>query len=151
MDTYYACTESLTRKPETKVRNTLANRNLYIKCQAWVYLLTLSFICPEKRPVLVGHGLFQCSGDFVLNEEGSLAFVLAKWGYDVWLGNTRATLTWEHDYLSHKDKEYWAWGLKELGLYDWVAMIDFVRQSTGYEKVRQSYIVHEYAQFCSIT
>ncbi|KAI9497470.1 Alpha/Beta hydrolase protein [Zychaea mexicana] len=94
----------------------------------------------KKRPVLLGHGLFQCSGDFLLNEEKSLAFALVEQGYDVWLGNTRATGSVDHVSLSHRDPEYWAWGLKELGTYDWPTMIDFIREETGHHKI--AYIGH---------
>ncbi|KAI9255807.1 Alpha/Beta hydrolase protein [Phascolomyces articulosus] len=94
----------------------------------------------NKRPVLLGHGLFQCSGDFILNEEKSLAFVLADQGYDVWLGNTRAAGSFDHVSLSYRDPEYWAWGLKELGIYDWPTMIDFIREETGCHKI--AYIGH---------
>lgn len=87
--------------------------------------------------MLVGHGLFQCSGAFVLNEERSLAFALADQGYDVWMGNTRATSSLHHVSLSHKDPEYWDWGLKELGAYDWTCQIDFVCQHTGFDKVNR--------------
>ncbi|KAI8384460.1 Alpha/Beta hydrolase protein [Radiomyces spectabilis] len=93
-----------------------------------------------KRAVLLGHGLFQCSGDFVLNEDKSLAFVLADQGYDVWLGNNRATATLDHTTLSHEDPEFWDWGIKELALYDFTAMIDHVRQATDSDKI--AYIGH---------
>lgn len=89
-------------------------------------------------PVLLGHGLFQCSGDFVLNEENSLAFALVEQGYDVWMGNTRATSTLDHVSLSHKDPEYWAWGLKELSLHDLVCALDFVGKQTGFNKVHST-------------
>ncbi|RCI05822.1 hypothetical protein CU098_013566, partial [Rhizopus stolonifer] len=96
---------------------------------------------PEgKRPILIGHGLFQCSGAFVLNEEKSLAFTLAEKGYDVWVGNNRSIGGFRHVSLSHKDPEYWNWGLKELGLYDFQSMIDHVREYSGFDRV--GYIGH---------
>ncbi|KAL0095708.1 Alpha/Beta hydrolase protein [Phycomyces blakesleeanus] len=94
----------------------------------------------DKPPVLVVHGLFQCSGAFVLNEEQSLAFALVDQGYDVWLGNNRSTGGLDHVSMSHKDPEYWNWGLKELGIYDCVGMVNYVRQTTGQPKV--GYIGH---------
>ncbi|KAG0780631.1 hypothetical protein G6F22_009979 [Rhizopus arrhizus] len=93
-----------------------------------------------KKPVLIGHGLFQCSGAFVLNEEKSLTFTLADEGYDVWVGNNRAIAGYDHISLSHQDPEYWNWGLKELGIFDFTAMIDHVRKCSGYSKV--AYIGH---------
>lgn len=90
-----------------------------------------------RRPVFIGHGLFQCSGAFVLNEENSMAFVLVDQGYDVWVGNNRSIAGLDHTSLSHKDPEYWNWGLKELGIYDFPAMVDYVRSFTQFEKVKQ--------------
>ncbi|CAO3600660.1 unnamed protein product [Absidia cylindrospora] len=63
-----------------------------------------------RKPVLIGHGLFQCSGDFVLNEKESLVFTLADQGYDVWTGNNCAVGSTEHTTLSQNDPCYWNWG-----------------------------------------
>ncbi|KAI8378752.1 Alpha/Beta hydrolase protein [Choanephora cucurbitarum] len=94
----------------------------------------------DKRPVLIGHGLFQCSGAFVLNEDKSLAFRLIEEGYDVWIGNNRSIGGLDHISLSYKDPEYWNWGLKELAVYDFKAMIDYVRSYSGFDRV--GYIGH---------
>ncbi|KAI7859872.1 Alpha/Beta hydrolase protein [Circinella umbellata] len=94
----------------------------------------------KKLPVLLGHGLFQCGGDFLANEDKSMAFVLADQGYDVWIGNTRAAGSFDHISLSHEDPEYWAWGLKELAIYDWPTMIDCIREETDFHKI--AYIGH---------
>lgn len=88
-----------------------------------------------KRPVFIGHGLFQCSGAFVLNEENSMAFVLIDQGYDVWVGNNRSIAGMDHTSLSHHDPEYWNWGLKELAIYDFPAMVDYIISFTGFSKV----------------
>lgn len=71
----------------------------------------------------------------MLNEERSLAFVLIDEGYDVWVGNNRSTAGLGHTSLSYKDPEYWNWGLKELGIYDFPALIDHVRLYSGFPKV----------------
>ncbi|KAI8987910.1 Alpha/Beta hydrolase protein [Mycotypha africana] len=94
----------------------------------------------KKPPVLLGHGLFQCSGAFVLNEEKSLAFMLVDAGYDVWVGNNRSIAGFGHISLSHKDHEYWNWGLKELGVYDFCSMVDHVKVHSQVDKV--AYIGH---------
>jgi gastric triacylglycerol lipase len=44
----------------------------------------------EAKTVLLLHGTFESSDDFIMNsKEKSIAFVLAERGYDVWLGNAR--------------------------------------------------------------
>ncbi|KAF1805301.1 Alpha/Beta hydrolase protein [Mucor lusitanicus] len=95
---------------------------------------------PRGKPVLIGHGLFQCSGAFVLNEQRSLAFALIDQGYDVWVGNNRSIAGLDHVSLSFKDPEYWNWGLKELGIYDFAAMLDHVKLYSDSSKV--AYIGH---------
>lgn len=93
------------------------------------------------HPVLILHGLFQCSGNFVCNEGESLAFWLADRGYDVWLGNNRGVrLEDAHLKLHPGDPEYWDWGLRELGTKDWPAMVDAVREWTGRERVSFSFL-----------
>lgn len=104
------------------------------------YILTMYRIFKKgspagNPPVLIGHGLFQCSGAFVLNEQDSLAFHLVNQGYDVWVGNNRSIASLDHLSLSHEDPEYWNWGLKELGMYDFPAMVDYVCSATGFSKV----------------
>lgn len=84
---------------------------------------------------MLGHGLFQCSGDFILNEKDSIVFALVDQGYDVWTGNNRGVGSLEHVSLSSDDPYYWDWGLKELGVYDLPTMLDYVRAATGHEKV----------------
>ncbi|RUP50422.1 Alpha/Beta hydrolase protein [Jimgerdemannia flammicorona] len=93
---------------------------------------------PMLPPILIVHGLFQCSGAFVCNERESLAFWLADRGYDVWLGNNRGVDAYTdrgHLDLHPRDPEYWDWGLRELGEKDWPAMVDAVRTWTGREKI----------------
>ncbi|KAI7865655.1 Alpha/Beta hydrolase protein [Spinellus fusiger] len=106
-----------------------------------LYRITKETVDPKGRPpVLLVHGLFQCSGVFLSNEKQSLAFTLVEQGYDVWLGNNRAIAGTAHVSLSPKDPEYWQWGLRELGLYDCVAMVECVQQVTQQPKV--AYIGH---------
>ncbi|KAI8340343.1 Alpha/Beta hydrolase protein [Chlamydoabsidia padenii] len=94
----------------------------------------------DGKPILIGHGLFQCSGAFVLDEKDSLVFTLVDQGYDVWTGNNRAVGSLAHVSVSSNHACYWDWGLKELALYDFPAMLDYVRATTGYKRV--GYIGH---------
>ena len=69
------------------------------------------------------------------------ALVLARAGYDVWLGNNRGT-RWSdtHTTLDPKSKEYWSFSWEEMGTYDTPAVIKKIKQVTGYDKV--NYIGH---------
>lgn len=74
----------------------------------------------RARPaVLLQHGLMQCSEVWLTNgREGSLAFILADAGFDVWLGNNRGnTYSAKHTQLRADNPEYcefllsgpWVW------------------------------------------
>ncbi|KDQ14149.1 hypothetical protein BOTBODRAFT_32935 [Botryobasidium botryosum FD-172 SS1] len=91
-------------------------------------------------PILILHGLFQSSGSFVTSEERSLAFWLASQGYDVFLGNTRCVFDMGHKTLPRGDPRTWDWTIRELAMYDFPALVDYVCQTTGHEKI--AYIGH---------
>lgn len=60
----------------------------------------------EKRPpVFLMHGIFDSADAFIMNwSEVAPPFVLARNGYDVWLGNSRGNkYSLEHENLSSKD------------------------------------------------
>ncbi|TDL29009.1 alpha/beta-hydrolase [Rickenella mellea] len=87
-------------------------------------------------PVLILHGLFQCSGAFVTSEERSLAFWLSEHGgYQVFLGNTRGIFNMGHRNISRSDPRFWDWTIRELAMYDLPAMIEYVCDVTGYDKI----------------
>ena len=55
------------------------------------------------------------------------AFMLAKAGFDVWLGNNRGVEYSEgHVNLTTKDEAYWNFDFEEMGLYDVPAEIDYI-------------------------
>ena len=57
----------------------------------------------------------------------TLPILLAKAGYDVWLGNTRGSkFSTEHETMSMYDHEYWEFSFSEIGLYDLPAMVDYI-------------------------
>uniref|UniRef100_A0A182QAY7 Lipase n=1 Tax=Anopheles farauti TaxID=69004 RepID=A0A182QAY7_9DIPT len=104
------------------------------------YILSLARIpgkSPDKKPLLILHGLLSCSIDWtVQGPERSLSFIAADEGYDVWLGNVRGnTFSKEHEKLSSKDREYWNFSFHEIGLYDLSAMVDYIRGNTSSDTI----------------
>ncbi|KAF2766217.1 alpha/beta-hydrolase [Teratosphaeria nubilosa] len=89
----------------------------------------------KKYPVLMMHGLLQCSGAFCSNDDDSLAFYLAKSGYDVWLGNNRCGFTPKHTMLSYEDPRMWAWNIRQMGVMDLAALTSRVLKETGFPKL----------------
>ncbi|XP_029680407.1 lipase 3-like [Formica exsecta] len=92
----------------------------------------------KQKPVaFVMHGILASSSIWVFAKpEKSLGFILSDEGYDVWLGNARGTLySHEHSNSSIKKKNYWSFSWHEIGIYDLPAMIDYVLETTGQEKL----------------
>jgi pimeloyl-ACP methyl ester carboxylesterase len=89
----------------------------------------------KKYPVLMIHGLLQSAGAFCCNDDDSLAFYLAKSGYDVWLGNNRCGFHPRHTLLDHKDPRMWAWNIRQMGVLDLPALISRVLAETGFPKL----------------
>ncbi|KAF2088094.1 alpha/beta-hydrolase [Saccharata proteae CBS 121410] len=89
----------------------------------------------RKYPVLMLHGLLQSSGAYCSNDDDSLAFFLAKSGYDVWLGNNRCGFKPRHNMLEYKDPRMWAWNIRQMGVMDLPALISRVLSETGFEKL----------------
>ena len=95
---------------------------------------------PNAKPVFFQHGQNGASITWVYNEpDRTPAFVMARAGYDVWMGNNRGNLynRW-HTTLDPKVKptEYWqGTGWEEMGIYDTPAQIDFVLSKTGFSQI----------------
>ncbi len=89
----------------------------------------------KKYPVLMIHGLLQSAGAFCSNEDDSLAFYLAKSGYDVWLGNNRCGFKPRHTMLDYRDPRMWAWNIRQMGVLDLPALISRVLAETGFPKL----------------
>lgn len=89
----------------------------------------------KKYPVLMIHGLLQSAGAFCCNEDDSLAFYLAKSGYDVWLGNNRCGFNPKHISLKYEDPRMWAWNIRQMGVMDLPALISRVLAETGFPKL----------------
>jgi pimeloyl-ACP methyl ester carboxylesterase len=89
----------------------------------------------KKYPVLMIHGLLQSAGAYCTNDDDSLAFFLAKSGYDVWLGNNRCGFNPRHVMLDYGDPRMWAWNIRQMGVMDLPALISRVLSETGFEKL----------------
>ena len=76
------------------------------------------------------HGILTSAENWVVNGEASPAFILARAGYDVWLGNSRGSkYARQHKTLDpNKDHKYWKFSWEEMGTLDLPATIDFVRE-----------------------
>ena len=69
------------------------------------------------------------------------ALMLARAGYDVWLGNNRGNrYSNTHTTLSNTQKAYWDYYQQDMAEQDLPAFIDFVIEQTGFEKI--SYVGH---------
>jgi pimeloyl-ACP methyl ester carboxylesterase len=89
----------------------------------------------KKYPVLMIHGLLQSAGAYCTNDDDSLAFFLAKSGYDVWLGNNRCGFKPRHAMLTYDDPRMWAWNIRQMGVMDLPALVSRVLSETGFEKL----------------
>lgn len=96
---------------------------------------TRQFDGQKKYPVLMIHGLLQSAGAYCTNDDDSLAFFLAKSGYDVWLGNNRCGFRPRHQMLEYSDPRMWAWNIRQMGVMDLPALISRVLAETGFEKL----------------
>ncbi|CAN6701926.1 unnamed protein product [Malus baccata var. baccata] len=88
---------------------------------------------PNKKPVLLQHGLLVDASAWLLNPpDQALAFILADNGFDVWLANTRGTNSSRgHTSLTPNDPAYWDWSWDELAAYDLPALFKYVNNQTG--------------------
>lgn len=96
----------------------------------------------DKPVILLQHGL-ESDMMFWLYNTGQLApaFVLAKSGYDVWLGNNRGN-RWSdtHINMTNTNKTYWDWSWEEMGTFDTPAVMQYILDTTNTTKL--SFIGH---------
>nr|AIN34700.1 fatty alcohol acetyltransferase [Agrotis segetum] len=110
------------------------------------YILTMFRIvkatnCHKQKrspPVLLMHGLLQSSDSWIdSGPNAGLAYLISDACYDLWLGNVRGNYySRGHVHLNpDKDAAYWKFYIEEIGIYDVPAMIDYVLDYTGFEKL----------------
>ena len=90
----------------------------------------------EKKPaVLLMHAQDGNMMEWIVNDsERAPAFILARAGYDVWLGNNRGSSYGNaHVSLSPSQKEFWDFYQEEMGVIDSPLFIDFILETTGLE------------------
>lgn len=96
----------------------------------------------SRGVIFLQHGLMGSSDNWnTNNEEDCLAYLLSDAGFDVWMGNFRGNIySRNHTTLTHNDPEFWRFSFDEMAKYDLPAMLDYVLDQTGVEKVQ--YIGH---------
>ncbi|XP_004922003.2 lipase 1 [Bombyx mori] len=100
----------------------------------------------QNRPVVfLMHGLLSSSADFLLlGPSTALGYILSDAGYDVWLGNARGNFYSRKHRRHNPDslitQRFWKFSWDEIGNYDLPAMIDYVLEATGQQKVH--YVGH---------
>ena len=97
----------------------------------------------EGRPVAyVQHGIQGSGEDFIENShDKSIIYLLADAGFDVWVGNSRGSYySMGHETLDNTKAEYWNFTWVEMGRFDIPAVVEYILDHTGQEKL--SYIGH---------
>ncbi|CDW83495.1 ab-hydrolase associated lipase region family protein [Stylonychia lemnae] len=91
----------------------------------------------EGKPVvLLQHGLEDSADAWVVHRpEVAPAFVLARAGYDVWLGNNRGNKYSDTSFVKKSNYDFWNYGYEEMGDYDLPAMIDYILTLTKNQKL----------------
>ncbi|CAF4744864.1 unnamed protein product [Pieris macdunnoughi] len=82
----------------------------------------------KRRIVLLHHGLFGCSMDWLLlGPKDSLPFILLESGLEVWLANSRGNqFSKEHISRSVSSAEFWDFTFHEIGVYDLRAILEYL-------------------------
>lgn len=53
-------------------------------------------------------------------------------GFDIWLADDRGTEYCQgHETLDVSQPEYWSWSWAEMGIYDDVAYVEYIKNETG--------------------
>ena len=89
----------------------------------------------KKPAVLMMHAQDCDMMEWVWNDaDRANAFILARAGYDVWMGNNRGNrYSNGHLTMNTQDHEYWDYYQEDMGLKDLPTLIDFILETTGLE------------------
>ena len=86
------------------------------------------------------HGYESSSADIVLGpSETTLGFILSDQGYDVWMGNFRGNVYSRNHTFQNPDiivGPFWDFSWWENGVFDIPAMLDYVLETTGQDKLQ---------------
>mmetsp|Transcript_4994 Transcript_4994/g.3622 ORF Transcript_4994/g.3622 Transcript_4994/m.3622 type:complete len:118 (+) Transcript_4994:204-557(+) len=95
-----------------------------------------------KPTVFFQHGILDSADCWVMNwPDVAPAFVAARNGFDVWLGNSRGNkYSHSHQTLDVKGDDYWQFDWEDMGMLDIPAEIEYVIRTNGYPKV--AYVGH---------
>lgn len=95
-----------------------------------------------KKVVFFQHGILDSADCWVAHRaDVAPAFVMARAGYDVWLGNSRGN-KYSHSHInpSISNKNYWNFSFETMGAHDLPAAINYVLKVTGQPNL--AYIGH---------
>ncbi|XP_013197377.2 lipase 1-like [Amyelois transitella] len=108
------------------------------------YILKLFRIVKDRKcliktpPVVLMHGLLLSSDAWIdAGPEAGLAYLIANKCHDLWVANCRGNYySRAHKTLNpNTDAEFWNFTTNEIGSYDVPAIIDYVLDETGEEKL----------------
>ena len=88
----------------------------------------------SAKPVFIQHGFLSDSTTWVIHKEKSITMVLAKAGYDVFLGNNRGNFYGRKHYkLDPKTdkKQFFDYSFYEIGQYDLHAQLYVANKING--------------------
>jgi pimeloyl-ACP methyl ester carboxylesterase len=87
------------------------------------------------------HGLLDSADCWIMNKASvAPAFILARAGYDVWLGNSRGNKYSHTASVSKSNYDFWNYGYENMGDDDITTEISYLLKVNGHAKV--AYVGH---------